>query len=100
MIRMLSRKSASAGAIMSNMTTWICVGLLTCQATAQETTEPALTHDQILVTLPVFVTSIIATAIFTWTIAQYDRKRDKKLDRTTVMLERLEERLRNLEEPK
>ncbi len=86
---------------MSNMLTWICVGLLTCQANAEDAPmESALTHDQILVTLPVFVTSIIATAIFTWTIAQYDRKRDKKLDRTSAMLERLEERLRNLEKPK
>jgi hypothetical protein len=60
--------------------------------------EPALTHDQILVTLPVFITSIIATAVFTWTIAQYDMKKLKKLDRTEQLLVRLEERLRKIED--
>jgi len=75
------RVHARLFAIASNVITWSCVGLLTGEVMATNgEAEPALTHDQILVTLPVFVTSIIATAIFTWTIAQYDRKRDNKLD--------------------
>lgn len=83
---------------------WGCVGMLTSQSVhAQDpfsSMEPGLTHEQILVTLPVYVTSIIATAIFTWTIAQYDRKRDKKLDRTQQMLDEMARRLKEIEQYK
>lgn len=82
------------------MVTWAAVGFLCSQSYGQDAEgalHPALTHEQILVTLPVFVTSIIATAIFTWTIAQYDRKRDKRLDSAQRMLEELSKRLVNLE---
>mgnify|MGYP003676479262 CR=1 FL=1 len=80
-----TRRGCSILGILSNIIMWCCVGLLTGRTQGAGNTlreaEPALTHDQILIALPVYVTSIIATAIFTWTIAQYDRKRDKKLDR-------------------
>jgi hypothetical protein len=98
--RMPSKHHACLGAILSNIVTWSVVGLLCGQSYAQDMAEsphPALTHDQILITLPVFVSSIIATAFFTWTIAQYDRKRDKRIDQTQQLLSDLTRRLGDLE---
>jgi len=95
-----SQRQAVLGAVISNLITWGAVGVLCSQSYGQEpdsVLHPALTHEQILVTLPVFVTSIIATAIFTWTIAQYDRKRDTRIDHTQRMLEEVTKRLTNLE---
>ena len=97
--RVPSKHHACLGAILSNIVTWSVVGLLCGQSYAQdpEVVHPALTHDQILVTLPVFISSIIATAFFTWTIAQYDRKRDKRIDQTQQLLSDLTRRLGDLE---
>jgi len=94
-----SQHHACLGAILSNIVTWSVVGLLCGQSYAQDTdaVHPALTHDQILVTLPVFISSIIATAFFTWTIAQYDRKRDKRIDQTQQLLTDLTRRMGDLE---
>jgi len=94
-----SQHHACLGAILSNIVTWSVVGLLCGQSYAQDTdaVHPALTHDQILVTLPVFISSIIATAFFTWTIAQYDRKRDKRIDQTNQLLSDLTRRMGDLE---
>ena len=84
--------------IVSNIVMWCCVGVLTGQVNGAENPEPALTHDQILIALPVYVTSIIMTAIFTWTIAQYDRKRDRKLDSIQHMNDELKREMDILQE--
>jgi hypothetical protein len=81
---------------------WCCVGLFNGRVFGAESTteqvEPALSHDQIMIALPVYVTSIIATAVFTWTIAQYDRKRDKKLDHIEHMNDDLKREIALLQE--
>tara|TARA_Y100000310_G_C20087925_1_gene536873 strand:+ start:108 stop:416 length:309 start_codon:yes stop_codon:yes gene_type:complete len=93
------KRKAGLFAIASNVVTWGCVGLLTGEVAASNgTPSPALTHDQIMVTLPVYVTSILATAVFTWTIAQYDRKRDRKLDHIEQMNNELKREIGSLRE--
>ena len=52
---------------------WMSGGVLGAQLKAAA--NEIQVSDSIYVSLPVFVTSIIATAIFTWTVAKYDNKK-------------------------
>lgn len=97
----ITARQAMFGAISSNIFMWGMAGLFTSEVYSQSSDPtPTLNHDQIMVGLPVFVTSIIATAIFTWTVAQYDRKRDRKIDHTERMVEEMRNRIRDLEQEK
>jgi hypothetical protein len=97
----ITERQAMFGAVTTNVWTWLMVGVFSSQSYGQDVApEPTLNHDQIMIGLPVFVTSIIATAIFTWTVAQYDRKRDRKIDQTERMVEEMRNRIRSLEKSK
>ena len=97
----LTPRQAMFGAITSNLSMWVIVGVFTSEVYSQNADPiPTLNHDQIMIGLPVFVTSILATAIFTWTVAQYDRKRDRKIDHTERMVEEMRNRIRELEKEK
>lgn len=57
---------------------WCSAGVVL--ARTSEGRAPTVTQESIHVSLPVYVTSIIATAVFTWTVAKYDHARSKRLD--------------------
>mgnify|MGYP003661932360 CR=1 FL=1 len=42
----------------------------------------------------------VTTNVWTWTVAQYDRKRDRKIDQTERMVEEMRNRIRSLEKIK
>lgn len=54
-------------------------------------------EDGIFISLPVFVSSVLATAVFAWTIAKYDSQRVRRLDRIERQNEELLQRLASLE---
>lgn len=62
---------AQAGAVSCSAVTWIACGILNADT---------VTEAEIKVSLPIFITSIIATAGFTWVVAKYDNARLRKMD--------------------
>lgn len=75
------------GMIGSNMSMWIAAVYtmsIVNNAMAQGGTVP---QDTITITLPVFIVSILATAGFTWAVAQHDRQNDKRIDVATAEVE-------------
>jgi hypothetical protein len=56
--------------VVSNTMQWLSGGIL--MSTVDE--------KSIHITLPVFVTSLIATASFTWIICKYDNQRSRDID--------------------
>lgn len=55
---------------------WVSGTVLAANITAAQKAKEAIKFaDDVYVSLSVFITSIIATAIFTWTVAKYDNKK-------------------------
>ena len=52
-------------------------------------THVPISETGIVISLPVYVSSLIATAIFTWTIAKYDAKRAKKITQLETKIDNL-----------
>lgn len=59
------------GAIVCNTGVWAAAGTAVSQ--------PHISHEQIIVSLPIFLGAIAATALFTWGVAKYDAAKTKKL---------------------
>lgn len=77
-------------AIISNMVMWLAAGTVYGQ-TSDLSNE--VHHDSIYISLPVFISSIIATAVFTWTVAKYDSKRIGKIEELEHQMTTLTNRL-------
>ena len=67
-------------AVISNGLMWICCGVFTTPAFAQAVNDGTLGEKGFYISLPVYVTSIIGTAGFTWAVAKYDNARVRKID--------------------
>jgi hypothetical protein len=71
----------------------VCYAELLGQGGSDSTVEPGthglISHDTIYVTIPVYVTSVIATALFVWRIAKAMEKKNErilKLEQTLAKL--------------
>ena len=80
--------------VISNVVMWISVGAVYGQTTSP---MPEVHHDAVYISLPVFVTSMLATAVFTWTIAKYDNSRIRKIEVLEEKLESMEASMEELE---
>ena len=91
---MICCKYAARLAVVSNVVAWASGAW----AAADLESNP-VNEEGIVISLPVYVVSLIATATFTWTIAKYDSARNRRLDLLEAELirstDRLEEILRN-----
>ena len=86
-------------AVLSNLLMWVSCGLMTTPAFAQTLTAeaPPTFEDGIFISLPVYITSLVATAMFTWTVAKYDSNRLRKLDHMEIEQKRTLDRMRGIE---
>lgn len=79
---------------------WISAAVISAAARASDTGElNGVSEKAMYVSLPVFITSIIGTAAFTWMIAKYDNLRLRKqlqLEHRIEILEKEKERVRAL----
>jgi hypothetical protein len=69
---------------------WIVTPVAAAQSIP--TTIAAVGEAEIHVSLAVYVMSIIGTAGFTWTIARYERAKDKKIQELETMVQQLIDR--------
>ena len=83
---MISR-TLRVGAVISNISMWAAAAT-THGALAQAQLDPSrdIRHDAIYVSLPIFLVSLFATAGFTWTVAKYDSKRARRLERLELKI--------------
>jgi hypothetical protein len=66
--------------VLSQVSVWMCTG--TAFALPQDgSTPPIIKQEAIYVSLPVFFTALVFTAVSTWTVARYDFNRQRKLER-------------------
>jgi len=76
---------ARLNVIISNLVVWIT----TPKLINEQISHPS---EEITITLAVYVTSLVATAISTWTVAKYDSRRSKDIDFLREELNRLRKR--------
>lgn len=79
-------------AVVSHTLMWISAGVVHAQASASANTQrigPTLTEDGIYISLPVFVASLISTAVFTWRIAKYDHHRKRQIEKIEQKLNKI-----------
>lgn len=79
------------GAIGSHTCMWIAAAYTlsaVAKAQAAQASGSMIPQENITISLPVFVVSILATAGFTWAVAQHDRKNDKRIDEATAAVEK------------
>lgn len=79
------------GAIGSNISMWIAAGYtlsVVGKAHGQGGQGSLIPQENISISLPIYVISILATAGFTWAVAQHDRKNDKRIDEATAAVEK------------
>ena len=53
-------------------------------------------QDSIFISLPVFISSMVATALFTWTIARYDQNRVRQMQQLEERFTHFERRLEKM----
>ena len=78
------------GAIGSHTCMWIAAAYTlsaVAKAQAAQASGSMIPQENITISLPVFVVSILATAGFTWAVAQHDRNNDKRIDEATAAVE-------------
>lgn len=82
---------ARVGAVVSGCAMWIAAGVTASAVGMVSGADSASTvsHEQVTIGLPVFIVSIISTAIFTWTIARYDMARNVRIRAMEKRLDRL-----------
>lgn len=68
---------------------WIAVGVITAHAQAADGTSGPINQEAIVVSLPVFIVCLIATASFTWAVARWDAVRTKKVEKLEAEVRRL-----------
>lgn len=93
---MISKESfytfSRRGLILSNLAMWM--GAVSVYAQTSESPSGMVPQETVYVSMPVFVTSIMATAVFTWTVSKYDQSRNRKVEMLEEKLEALGEKLR------
>lgn len=65
--------SAKMMGVLANITQWISGGILASAPSG------GVTEEEIMISLPVFIISVISTAAFVWTICRYDLKRASEI---------------------
>ncbi len=63
-------------AAISGCVMWILAGVVHAQ-----TADHDVRHTAVMISLPVYVVSLVATASFTWAVAKYDNERIRRMDR-------------------
>lgn len=82
-------------AIFCHCIMWAITGLA-CAADPLPRTGNEVHHDDIYVPLGVYLSSIAATAVFTWMVAQWDKKRTLETKALEIKVKQLlEEKTRN-----
>lgn len=84
---------ARFGAVASGCAMWIATGSLLAIVSRAGAASAAdggpVTQDAIAISLPIFVTAVIATAVFTWTIARYDLGRNVRIRNLERRMDRI-----------
>lgn len=80
--------------VFSVVLAWCVTGVV------EASTGPVVSYDRITVSLPVYVTSVIMTAISTWVVAKYDNKRCRKMLEMETKLDAVNKFIREIEEEK
>lgn len=75
--------------VVSNATQWVSGGIL---ASAE------VTEKEISISLPIYITSIIATASFTWIICRYDSRRGNEIHDLKRECEKMNTELKTIKE--
>lgn len=70
--------------LASHTCMWVSTAVIESKATCE---------DDIYITLPVFIISLIATVGFTWTIAKYDNARKRQIDELKQACKELKEQI-------
>jgi hypothetical protein len=72
-------------AVISFASMWISGGALFAQTEGHS----RVSHEDISISLPVYISSIIATAVFTWIVSKYDNARTRRVERVERKLDLL-----------
>lgn len=89
-------------AVASFVVMW-CSVPVAAEAAETVARQQPVSVDSVTISLPVYVTSIIATAIFTWKVGQYDKKRatahiERDMDELQQSVKRMEESIARMEQ--
>ena len=91
------RMDYKLGAVISNTVMWISGTTLGSAVDSAESMTDLTTEGDVFISLPIFITSLIATAAFTWTVARYDARQRRMAEESRDHLERMYERLDAIE---
>ena len=72
--------------VVCNIIVWISG---TIAAAEVSSSSEILTQDKLAISLTIYISSVIATAIATWTIAKYDNKRVQEIRDLKSQLEKI-----------
>lgn len=91
----MSERAVRISAVASFVAMWV-TSPVAAEAAEQMSQRP-VSVDSVTISLPVYVTSVVATAIFTWKVGQYDKKQaikhiEKDLGEMREALAKLENR--------
>jgi len=91
------RMDYKLGAVVSNTVMWISGTTLGSAVDKAENMTDLTTEGDVFISLPIIITSLIATAAFTWTVARYDARQRQMADEARNHLKRLYDRLDMIE---
>ena len=85
------------GAVISNTIMWISGTSFGTSVDKVEAVADLTTESDVYISLPIFVTSLLASVAFIWTVARYDARQRRMAEEAREHLDRMYERLDAIE---